>query len=236
MSAKIVYQTSHLGLYVGPVEAEESPLEPGVFLIPGGCVQVPPPEVIPEFKAACWTGKAWQLLDYFNGLIVYNTTTCEPLTLSGVGPIPNGYTVKRPGPDQIWKNGRWVDDLNTQLAKLRPLTLEMINSGCAAYIASGFTSDALGEAHRYNSELEDQVNLTGMILSGLNGLCACYDAAGEKAFREHTAEQLHGVGQHLVTFKQSALQQAERLKKALAQTFADKDLSAMKAIEWSPPT
>jgi len=82
MNTKIVYQTNPLGLYVGPIEAEESPLEPGVFLIPGGCVPVPPPADIPEFKAACWSGKTWQLLDYFNGLIVYNTTNREPLTLT----------------------------------------------------------------------------------------------------------------------------------------------------------
>lgn len=235
MATKTVYQTNHLGLYVGPTEARESPLEPGVLLIPGGCVQVPPPAHIPEFKAACWTGKAWQLLDYFEGLIVYNTANREPLTIKGLGPIPNGYTVKRPEPDQIWKNGRWVDDLDTQLAKLYPLKLELINSGCAAYIASGFSSGALGEPHRYDSALEDQVNLIGMILSGLEGLCACTDAVGEKAFREHTAEQLHVVGQHLVTHKQTALRQAESLKRTLAKTLADRDLPAMQAIEWSMP-
>lgn len=235
MTHKTVYQTNHLGLYVGPVEAEESPLEPGVFLIPGGCVEVSPPTDIQAFKAACWTGNAWQLLDYFNGLIVYHTGTREPRTLSGVGPIPNGYTVKTPEPDQVWKNGRWVDDLATQLAKLVPVKLALINDGCAAFITSGFSSDALGEPHRYDSTLEDQVNLTGMILSGLSGLCACRDGAGDKALREHSAEQLHVAGQHLAQFKQQALQQAERLKVVLYQSLADKDLLALKALEWSPP-
>lgn len=235
MNSRTVYQTNHLGLYVGPVEAEESPMQPVAFLIPGGCVQVPPPAEIPEFKAACWNGKTWQLLDYFEGLIVYNTANREQLTLSGVGPIPNGYTTKRPEPDQIWKNGRWVDDLNTQLAKLYPLKLDLINNGCSAYIVSGFSSDALGEAHCYDSTMEDQVNLTGMILSGLAGLCACTDSAGDKTFREHNTKQLRVVGKHLVTFKQSALQQAERLKIALYQAMTDKDLETMKTLEWSPP-
>lgn len=235
MKTQTVYQTNHLGIYVGPIQAEESPLEPGIYLIPGGCVSIAPPTDIPEFKAACWTGKAWQLLDYFDGLIVYNTANREPLTLIGLSPIPHGFTVKRPEPDQIWKNGRWVDDLNTQLAKLYPLKLTEINDGCAVYIASGFSSDALGDLHCYDSSLEDQVNLTGMILSELDGLCACTNSAGEKALREHTAEQLQVVGQHLVFFKQDALQQAERLKKTLSQTLVEKDLIAMKALEWSPP-
>lgn len=234
MTIKTVYQTNHLGLYVGAVTADESPLEPGVFLIPGGCVEVAPPEV-PEGKAACWNGKRWQLLDYLNGLIVYNTTTREPRTLTGVGPIPNGYTVQRPEPGQIWKNGRWVDDLDTMLAKLYPQKLEAINSGCARHIESGFNSDALGERYRYDSALEDQVNLTGLILSGFDALCACYGSDGKKMFREHTANQLHVVGQHLVKHKQAALQQAEHLKRSLAKTLAERDLPAMQAIEWSLP-
>jgi hypothetical protein len=235
MNRKIVYQTNYHGLYVGPVVAEESPLEPGVFLVPGGCVELPPPTDVPPFKAACWTGKIWQLLDYFNGLIVYNTITQEPRTLTGVGPIPNGYTVKKPEPGQIWKNGRWIDDLDTMLAKLYLQKLEAINSGCAQYIESGFNSDALGESYRYDSALEDQVNLTGLVVSRLDALCACYGSDNEKAFREHTSDQLHVVGQHLVKHKQATLQQAESLKRALAKTLADRDLPAMRAIEWSPP-
>ncbi|RUT39789.1 hypothetical protein WG29040_05580 [Pseudomonas sp. PAMC 29040] len=232
MNTRTVYQTNHLGLYVGPVEAEESPMEPGVFLIPGGCVQVPPPTDIPALKAACWTGKRWQLLDYLNGLIVYNMATLEPLTLTGVGTIPDGYTVQKPEPGQIWKNGGWVDDLNTMLAKLYPQKLAEIKSGCTRYIESGFNSDALGELYRYDSVLEDQVNLTGLILSGFDALCPCYGDDAEKVFREHNAGQLHVVGQHLVTHKQGALQQAESLKKALSKALAERDLPAMKAIGW----
>ena len=40
MSTKTVYQTDHLGLYVGPVIADASPLEEGVYLIPGGCIEI----------------------------------------------------------------------------------------------------------------------------------------------------------------------------------------------------
>ncbi|MES1979719.1 MAG: hypothetical protein V4451_16895 [Pseudomonadota bacterium] len=42
---KIVSQLDVTGLFVGPTEADVSPLEPGVFLIPGGAVDLPPPEV-----------------------------------------------------------------------------------------------------------------------------------------------------------------------------------------------
>lgn len=237
MTAKIVYQTDHLGLYVGETEADESPLEPGEFLIPGGCVEEPPPQA-PEFKKAYWNGNTWQLLDYFEGLIVYNIRTREPLTLTGPGSLPNGYTMKTPGPNQIWKNGQWVDDLDTLLAKFYPQKLKAIDAGCAQYIESGFESDALGEPHRYDSTLEDRVNLTGLILSEREALYPCHNISlpnPEQLFREHSAPQLHLLGQHLVTFQQHALQQSQALKKLLAQAFDAKDLSALQVVEWSPP-
>jgi hypothetical protein len=238
MTTKTVYQTNPQGLYVGPAEADESPLEPGVFMIPAGCVESPPPVHIPELKAACWNGKAWQLVDYFEGLVVYSMTTCEPLTLTGTGAIPDGYTTLRPGPDQVWKNGRWVDDLNAQLAKIHAAKTNAVNTGCADLIVSGFTSNALGEPHRYQSTLEDQVNLTGVVMSGLPSPWPCFDLAEEapeKIFREHSAAQLLQLGLHLVVFKQKAVQLADALKKALNQALADKDLAAMKAIEWHAP-
>ncbi|MEW5713918.1 hypothetical protein AB1462_16350 [Pseudomonas sp. SB113] len=234
MSSKTVYQTDHMGLYVGPANAQESPLEPGVFLIPGGCVEVAPPDA-PEGKIQSWNGRRWQLLDYFNGLIVYNTNTGEPLTLTGAGPIPNGYTLSRPQPGQVWKNGRWVDDLDTVLARLYPQKLDMINSTCARMIDSGFTSDALGGSFRYDSALEDQMNLTGLILSEFDAPYPCYGDDAQKTYREHTAEQLHTVGLHLLKHKQSALQKADHLKRELLKTLTLRDLAAMRAIEWDAP-
>jgi hypothetical protein len=234
MLTKTVYQTNHLGLYVGPVIADESPLEPGVFLVPGGCVEFAPPEA-PEDKIQHWNGKRWQLLDYFNGLIVYNTTTREPLTLTGAGPIPHGYTVQRPKPGQVWKDGSWVDDLDTVLARLYPQKLEMINSRCAALIDSGFTSDALAQTYRYDSAMEDQLNLTGLILSGLDAPYPCYGDDEQKTYRDHTDDQLYAVGLDLLKHKQAALQHADVLKRALAKTLTDRDLAAMQAIEWSVP-
>ncbi|PWE46184.1 hypothetical protein C9I50_00435 [Pseudomonas prosekii] len=234
MKKKIVFQTNQLGLFTGKAEADESPLEPGVFLIPGGCVETPPP-AIPDNKAACWSNDKWVLVDYFNGLILYSTATGEPLTINGVGPIPSGYTVKQPGPDQVWKNGEWVDDNAAILAALYEQKLLEVNEACNRYIEGGFTSNALGETHRYSSQMDDQINLTGMVLSGLDASYACFDADQVKGFRPHTAAQLHLVGQDLVRFKQVALQQADNLKQDLAAALKGKKLKVMKAIKWTSP-
>lgn len=54
----IVYQTDNDGILVDQMEADESPLEPGVYLIPARCVlRVPPP--CPSGMRVRWTGDDW---------------------------------------------------------------------------------------------------------------------------------------------------------------------------------
>ena len=56
----LVYQTDADGYYIGPVEADESPLEPGVYLIPRLAVETEPPETEPG-QRAYWNGSEWLL-------------------------------------------------------------------------------------------------------------------------------------------------------------------------------
>lgn len=58
---KIVTQLDRNGFANGTTTADESPLEPGVFLIPGGCVDAL--VEIPEGKRAFWNGKKFELQD-----------------------------------------------------------------------------------------------------------------------------------------------------------------------------
>lgn len=61
--SKTVYQTNHAGLLLGPVEADPSPMEPGVFLLPAGAVETPPPADWPAGKWPRWNGATWQLVN-----------------------------------------------------------------------------------------------------------------------------------------------------------------------------
>lgn len=108
-----------------------------------------------------------------------------------------------------------------------------IDADYAAYIAGGFNSNALEETYRYNSAIDDQVNLNGQVLLGMDDVYPCYDAKQVKAFRPHTIAQLQRVSLDLVRFKQSAQQHADSLREALAKAREDKDLKAMKAIAWT---
>lgn len=58
MTEKIVYQTDHIGVYTGTAVADESPLEPGVFLLPAGCVEVAPPTIGP-YQRGRWDSVKW---------------------------------------------------------------------------------------------------------------------------------------------------------------------------------
>lgn len=62
MSSKVVSQLDADGYFLWPTLADESPLEPGVFLPPGGCVDVEPPEV-PDGKRARFVDGSFLLED-----------------------------------------------------------------------------------------------------------------------------------------------------------------------------
>ena len=79
---KLVSQLDSNNRFVGQVTADESPLEPGVFLYPAGTIDVEPPN-IPEGKVAIWKSEEWVLEDI---PAVQNTDT--PLDTPQVQEVP----------------------------------------------------------------------------------------------------------------------------------------------------
>lgn len=55
---KIVYQYDADGYYTGTDTAYESPLEPGIYLIPAGCVEIQPPIPYEGYRIR-WDGFTW---------------------------------------------------------------------------------------------------------------------------------------------------------------------------------
>ncbi|MCM2317941.1 MAG: phage tail protein [Pseudomonas sp.] len=231
MDTKIVYQTDHLGIYVGTAVADRSPLEPDAWLLPGGCVEEAPPAV-PEHQAALWDGERWQLIDSYHGLTAYNVQTREAITIERHGRLPAGYTLEVPGAQQLWNGSQWVDDVPALVERRYAEQVQAVNAACEGEISAGFWSSALGEQHRYDSQLEDQINLTGMVLRAVAGPYACRDEQGVKAFRAHSAEQLRQVGDEFTGYKLERLQKAHALKVLLAEARELGDLDAIEALGW----
>lgn len=59
----IVHQFDVAGLYQGEATADESPLEPGVWLMPARTTAVAPPAEWPEDRWPRWNGVAWDLVN-----------------------------------------------------------------------------------------------------------------------------------------------------------------------------
>ena len=234
MTHETVYQTDSLGIFIGTAIADKSPLEPGVLLIPRGCVETAPP-AIPEGKVAHWDGEKWSLITSYNGLTAYDTRTGEPLHIERHGQLPTGYTLEVPAPGQVWKNGDWVDDVPKVLAALHREQTDAINRDCEAAIMAGFWSDALGSPHFYTTQWDDQLNLLGAAMRGLEIPYPCRDEQGAKVFRPHTPEQLRKASDHLTLHKLTLLQHANTLKQQLDEALAALDLPRMKAIHWERP-
>ena len=57
-----VYQLTPAGLYAGEAVADASPLEPGVYLLPAGCISTAPPDAWPAGQWPRWNGTVWELV------------------------------------------------------------------------------------------------------------------------------------------------------------------------------
>lgn len=55
------FQFDNAGLYLGETVADESPLEPGVYLLPARATLVAPPASVPQDKWPRWNGVEWTL-------------------------------------------------------------------------------------------------------------------------------------------------------------------------------
>lgn len=49
-------------MYLGETVADESPLEPGVFLLPAGTIETAPPATVPDGQSPRWNGAKWDLV------------------------------------------------------------------------------------------------------------------------------------------------------------------------------
>jgi len=64
---KTLIQLDGDGYYSGAFEADESPMEPGVYLFPAGAVDAPLPPALNAGQFARWDGGAWEVVTDLRG-------------------------------------------------------------------------------------------------------------------------------------------------------------------------
>lgn len=100
------------GEYLGIGEATPSPLEPGVWALPGHSYLIEPPAVEPGFAALLnREADGWVQVADHRGATVYSTDTGEPRQWQALGDLPEGYTLQAPEtPFDTWEDDKWVPD------------------------------------------------------------------------------------------------------------------------------
>lgn len=120
----IVYQTDAAGLFVGQIAADEDPLAPGTYLIPGGCVETAPPDAI-DGHVRQWTGATWAQVPDHLGETWYDGA--EAVIIDELGdPAESGLSPTAPAPT---------------FEDLRAVKLTAIASAAAALISAGAPVD-----------------------------------------------------------------------------------------------
>lgn len=139
---KVHHYDSVTGEYLESANAQESPLEPGVFLVPACATVINPPEVQDGF-ARCWAGEAWAQVQDHRGERLWDASGAEVI-VRGLGPLPQGLSTSPPEPNPnaaldaqiialevtvtprrlreaaLTDTGRaWLADLDAQIAALR---------------------------------------------------------------------------------------------------------------------
>lgn len=104
------------GEYLGASQADPSPLEPGVWLLPAHCATDAPP-VAGQGQAVLRENGAWTIVADYRGATVYHTATGEPRTWLLLGALPADYTLTAPeSAYDKWEDGQWHLDKAAQLA------------------------------------------------------------------------------------------------------------------------
>jgi len=83
------------GEYTETITMHESPLEPGVFLVPAFCTTTAPEALTGH--AACWNGAAWVLVEDHRGEAGYINGVAFVVT--DLGAYPEGWSTTPPAPD-----------------------------------------------------------------------------------------------------------------------------------------
>lgn len=116
------------------------------------------------------------------------------------------------------------------LSEAKELKIKELDLGCSTSIKAGFTSDALGTPHEYQSGNYDQLNLVGAAMSYKDRIFNCSPVGTDLwEYKTHKQSQIQAVLEDGITTKEKHLYLCDQLKKqAVAATTAGQ----LETITW----
>jgi hypothetical protein len=99
--------------YLNTSIANESPLEPGVFLIPSNATTIKPPKPI-DNKIPIWVNDHWELQDFESKYTVWDLNGNQTEYIGNINLLPDNLTqIKPPDDNNFYKfNGfEWIKDI-----------------------------------------------------------------------------------------------------------------------------
>lgn len=138
------------GAYAGVYEAQESPLEPGVFIEPTCSTSIAPP-IAGENQIAIFTNTTWTIEPNYVGETMYDQSTGATQTVTEYGELPNGFALTPPPPT---------------LAKAQTTQVVLLTKAYSNAIqqAVSYTSKG-GVTEIYQATTQSVSNLTQMLLA-----------------------------------------------------------------------
>ncbi|SUA36361.1 putative phage fiber-spike protein [Neisseria zoodegmatis] len=135
---KPVCQLDDNGLYLGQVDAHlDINARDGSYIIPGGCIDVEPPETR-DGHAARWTGEAWEYIPDHRGQTAYRTADGQAVILDAVGELSDGLTFEeRPSLWHTWDGKKWMiseESKVEQLNQVKAVKLDEINGKAQEFV------------------------------------------------------------------------------------------------------
>lgn len=135
--------------FIGSATADESPLEPGVFLFPMYATETEPPEPSAH-EIAVFEKKKWKLKPDWRGVPLFSVSDGSPVSIDQIGTVPadiQATDLPPESPFHSWSDGVWTLDqvkVSAQLKIAKSQAFETINGLVSGIrIALAGTSDAL---------------------------------------------------------------------------------------------
>lgn len=109
---KVYNYDRRTGEFIGETEADKSPLEKGVFLVPANATLIEPPAAGEGF-VVCFKDQKWVFEKDYRGQSAFDKATAQMVTITEIGDIPSHLTFTPPKVQfPVWNEGvkEWIND------------------------------------------------------------------------------------------------------------------------------